>query len=221
MPRSHTVRSELGRRGGSLKPIPGTSSVPPPECRRGRSNSAGLAFCECPAPQPMQTRLTLLASSENIPGSSRVASFPHVLHPTAVFSKSPFARIPLGAPLSFGPGGLGAETFSPLGRRRWWLEGGRTLRPGRWVRAWKPGTSAFGSTRLHLGYSPAAARLGKACCKSLSWSRKNYLASSLHSELRGHWALKDKTCSYCLQGARSLMDYTGYYRAPREAGKGA
>lgn len=142
------------------------------ESRRGRSKPAGLAFCECPAPRRIRTRVTLLASSENMPGASRVASFPHVLHATTAFSQSPWACIPLLARLSLSPGGLGAETFCPLQRRRWWLEGGLALRPGRWVRAWEPGTSAFGSTRLHLGSSTATARLGKACCKSLSGSRR-------------------------------------------------
>lgn len=82
------------------------------------------------------------------------------------------ARIPLRTRLSLSSGGLGAETFCPLERRRWWLEGGIAPRPGRWVRAREPGTSALDSTRLHLGSNPAAARLGKACCKTLSRSRR-------------------------------------------------
>lgn len=113
-----------------------------------------------------------MASPENRSGASLVARshlplhlLNHVLKATVCAPSSPRS-------LSLSPGGFRAETFCTLERSGWWLEDGQRLRPGRWVRAWRPRNSALGSTRLCLGYCPLSCKAGKGLMEKFKPGQK-------------------------------------------------
>lgn len=127
VPCAHTPCRELEPRlcGASLKPAPGTSLSSSPESPRGRSEPEGLSSRERTAPRPVRTQATLLASPENPPGASLVARSHLPLHLLNHIFKATVCTPSSPRSLSLSPEGFRAETFCPLERSGWCMEGGQ------------------------------------------------------------------------------------------------